>query len=141
MNFFDLFRLPKYEYTDVTITRDVIATISEMARASSPLEFTALLSGKIKNKVLIISGIVFQQYEASENATAMHMDLPLIHNTVGSVHSHPGRSNRPSDTDLAFFSKHGIFHLIVCFPYNEEDIAAYDKGGARQTFDILETNR
>jgi proteasome lid subunit RPN8/RPN11 len=137
MNFFDIFRLPKFEYGEVVITRDVIDTILDMAKAASPLEFTALLSGKIKNKVLVISSIVFQQYEASEDATAMHMDLPLLHGTVGSVHSHPSGSNRASGTDLVFFNKHGIFHLIIAAPFSQTDIAAYDKGGGRQAFEIV----
>ncbi|MFH1916146.1 MAG: Mov34/MPN/PAD-1 family protein [Nanoarchaeota archaeon] len=138
MKLFDWLKLPSFRYNEVRVLRSVVETIEELARNSSPLEFTALLEGSVKRETLYITGIIFQQFEASENATAMHMDLPMVHNTVGSVHSHPGASNKPSDTDLQFFGKHGIFHLIIRFPFAEGDIAGYDKMGRKIEFQVIE---
>lgn len=123
-------------YTSIAIDEGVILTIIDLARGSHPREFTALLEGKVKDKVLRITGLIFQQYESSEYATAMHLDLPLLHNTVGSVHSHPGPSNRPSGTDLRFFNKRGVFHLIISEPYDETTIAGYNKQGRPVSFSI-----
>jgi hypothetical protein len=48
---------------------------------------------------------------------------------MGSVHSHPGPSARPSDADLRTFSKNGYFHMIVCLPYSMETFKSYDRYG------------
>ena len=57
-------------------------------------------------------------------------------NAVGSVHSHPGPSNQPSNADLSFFGKNGYFHMIICRPYSQATIQAYDAFGTPMTFTI-----
>jgi len=132
----NIFRLPDFTIEKVVVKKEVVEDIIGIARQTHPLEFTALLSGSIQKKTLRITGLVYQQYQASEHSTAMHMNLPILHNTFGSVHSHPGYSNRPSGADLRFFNKHGIFHLIICMPYTQESMQAYDKNGNRVEFDV-----
>jgi proteasome lid subunit RPN8/RPN11 len=129
-------RLPMQQFNQVNIDRGVILSIIDFARGSHPREFTALLEGKVRKGTLWITGLIYQQYESSEFATVTHLDLPLLHNTVGSVHSHPGPSNRPSRTDLLGFNKHGIIHLIISAPYTEETIVGYDKQGKVLNFSI-----
>ncbi|MFH1071845.1 MAG: Mov34/MPN/PAD-1 family protein [Nanoarchaeota archaeon] len=136
----NIFRLPDFTIERVTIKKEVVEDITTIARQTHPLEFTALLSGSIQKKTLRIIGLVYQQYQASEHATAMHFNLPMIHNTFGSVHSHPGFSNRPSGADLRFFNKHGVFHIIICMPYTRESMQAYDKSGNMVEFGIEEDN-
>jgi proteasome lid subunit RPN8/RPN11 len=67
----------------------------------------------------------------------MHFDLPILHGTIGSVHSHPGGTPRPSDTDRIFFNKHGVFHLIIAEPYAAENMVGFDKMGKKMEFSII----
>ena len=61
----------------------------------------------------------------------MHMK-PMDASIIGSAHSHPSGSYRPSDQDLQFFSRYGVVHLIARYPYKSiDDVAAYDGGGQR----------
>jgi proteasome lid subunit RPN8/RPN11 len=46
---------------------------------------------------------------------------------VGTAHSHPSGSSQPSLEDLNHF--YGLISIIICHPYNEEDIHAYDSQG------------
>jgi proteasome lid subunit RPN8/RPN11 len=144
-------------YSSIIIDLDVILSILDFARGSHPREFTCLLEGKVKKMstqngketskedrhdnqkedCLLITGLVYQQYESSENTAVTHLNLPLLHQTVGSVHSHPGPSNKPSMADLQSFNKNGVFHLIIKWPYREEDIAGYDKFGRLALFTAM----
>lgn len=133
-----LFELDRYEFERVVIDREVIDNIMELAKQTHPKEFIAFLEGKSRKKIMRIFGLLYQEYEASTNATAAKINLPLTSSAVGSVHSHPGPSNQPSSTDLRFFSKHGVVHLIIRMPYRAEDIAAYDLQGRRIGFEIVD---
>ncbi len=123
------------------IEPDVIADICEMAAGSWPQEMIAFLTGKVKKeqregkaeRVLIIDGLYIKGYFADHNSTHFSLhDLPPL-GVYGTVHSHPGRSNRPSLADKRLFSTYGVFHLIICQPYTKEAIATYNKRGERIT--------
>ncbi len=129
--------LEKFRYDQVKIEKNVVLGILDFAKENHPREFIMFLEGKVKNKVLTITGLIFQEFIANEDSAMPMIRLPINTNVVGSVHSHPGGSNRPSDADLYFFSKHGYFHLIIKKPYLVQDIAAYDKLGRRIGFEII----
>jgi proteasome lid subunit RPN8/RPN11 len=133
-----LFELDRYEFNRVVIDKEVMDNIIELAKQTYPKEFIAFLEGKARGGVMRISGLLYQEYEASRNATAARIDLPLTSSAVGSVHSHPGPGNLPSNTDMRFFSKHGVVHLIIRTPYRQEDVAAYDLRGRRIGFEIVD---
>lgn len=98
-----------------------------------PKEFTGLLRGTEKqiDEVLVIPGSVFGESFATTRFNMIPMDSSII----GSIHSHPGNSFRPSKTDLRFFKKLGSVHLILKKPYKSlQDIAAYDREGNRISF-------
>ena len=94
-----------------------------------------LLKGAVKDKKLVIDSLIFQTYHASNNSTLLRFNLPVMSGSVGSVHSHPGAHNRPSNADLRFFNKHGFVHLIIANPYNRESIQAYDFYGNKIMFE------
>jgi len=133
-----LFELDRYEFEKVIIDREVVDNIIELAKQTYPKEFIAFLEGKSRKGMMRIYGLLYQEYEASTNATTARIDLPLTSDAVGSVHSHPGPSNQPSNTDLRFFSKHGVVHLIIRYPYLAENVAAYDLHGRRISFEIVD---
>ncbi|HEX7467943.1 MAG TPA: Mov34/MPN/PAD-1 family protein, partial [Methanobacterium sp.] len=81
---------------------------------------------------------IFLPGETSNQGAVMKVFMmPLIDDTVGSVHSHPGYNASPSDADLYFFSKNGLFHLIIGQPYNESSIYAYDSFGEFLSYKII----
>jgi proteasome lid subunit RPN8/RPN11 len=56
---------------------------------------------------------------------------------AGSVHSHPGYSNRPSSQDLIFFSHFGMVHIITCLPFDDSSWKAYNLSGERIELQVL----
>ena len=108
---------------EVQIDKRVIDEIIKIARNADPKEYVALLSGKIKEDILKVTGLIFLPFEASENSAVMQVFMmPLTTDAVGSIHSHPGPSNHPSNADKIFFGKNGYFHIIICRPYDEYKI-------------------
>jgi len=130
------FELDKYDFERVIIDKEVIDNIVELAKQTLPKEFIAFLEGKARKKVLRIYGLVYQEYFANPSYTVYKFDPPITSSVVGSVHSHPGPSNRPSRADLQSFSKKGVMHLIIRMPYSAGNIQAYDKNGNRISFEV-----
>lgn len=128
---------PSFEYDEVIITKKVINDIIDLAKQAYPKEFIILLRGNIKDKKLKITSLIYQTYQASENASAIKMNLPLMSKVYGSCHGHPGYSNEPSAQDLKFFNKYPGIHLIICKPYNFSSIRAYDANGNEIGFRVI----
>jgi len=126
--FTKLFELDKFKFSKVAIKQDVIDLIIELAKENHPKEFLAFLDGKINEGTLVIDGLLYQEYYASEASAA-----PIFHfpdkTFYGSVHSHPGLSNRPSNADRAFFRKIGIINIIISRPYTQDCIRFYNHEG------------
>lgn len=128
----------KHEIDEIQVDSEVINEIMNIARESYPLEFMALLEGQIKEHVLRVTGLIFLPGETSNEGAVMQIFMqPLTTSSIGSVHSHPGYSAGPSDADLHFFSKKGIFHMIIAQPYNRESIIAYDSFGNVIDFQVI----
>ncbi len=127
------------KFDEILIDRRVVDEIIKIAVNSDPKEFMALLSGKIEDLKLKITGFIFLPFEASDTSAVMEIFMmPLKNDSVGSVHSHPGPSAEPSNTDLLFFERNGIFHMIICRPYNEYTIRAYDAFGTPVPYTITD---
>ena len=128
----------QYGFDEIHVEIDVIDAIVEMGRSSDPYEFMCLFDGEIKNKILHITGLIFLPTETSNEGAIMQTGmLPPTMSNLGSVHSHPGPSALPSGTDLVTFSKMGLFHMIICRPYNVEDIMSYNRFGEVVTYKIV----
>lgn len=138
-NFFSyLLGNDKQQYEEVHIDQEVLDEIMEISKESYPNEFVALLQGKIKKSVLHIDGLIFLPGETSSEGAVMNVFmLPPMSGSIGSVHSHPGYNNNPSDADYHFFAKNGLFHMIIAEPYDVESIAAYNSFGERTSFNIV----
>lgn len=122
---------------EVQIDQRVIDEIIKIAINADPKEFVALLSGKTEDEILKITGLIFLPFEASDTSAVMQVFMkPLTTDAVGSVHSHPGPSAQPSNADLSFFGKNGLFHMIICRPYSQATIRAYDAGGIPMSYVI-----
>jgi proteasome lid subunit RPN8/RPN11 len=123
-----LFDLDKLKFDEIVILQDVVESIILLAKENYPKEFLAFLDGKIKDKKLVIDGLLYQEYSSTLNSAA-----PIFHfpdkTFYGSVHSHPGPSNRPSGADREFFRKIGIINMIISRPFRQEDIRFYNHDG------------
>ncbi|MDL2246673.1 Mov34/MPN/PAD-1 family protein [Methanobrevibacter sp. OttesenSCG-928-K11] len=120
----------KKKFKEVRVDKETLESFLYYAREAFPNEFLALLDGKIEDEVLYITGLIFMPGETSDTGAVLHTGmLPPTLDFWGSIHSHPGPSAEPSDADLATFSKHGVFHMIVCLPYSIQTIKAYNKHG------------
>ena len=112
------------------IRKEALELILGVSREIYPNEFGGLLRGKddVIEEVLLIPGSTFGDRFASTRSDM----IPIDHSIIGSVHSHPSNSFKPSEADLRYFKRIGGIHLIVKKPYiNIEDIAAYDRDGKR----------
>lgn len=118
------------EFNEVRVDREVLESVIYYSKKSYPNEFLAFFDGEIKDKILYITGLIFLPGETGHTGAVVHTELiPMNTKYMGSVHSHPGPSARPSDADLMTFSRHGYFHMIVCLPYSLETFKSYDRYG------------
>jgi proteasome lid subunit RPN8/RPN11 len=125
-------------FHEVHIDHEVVDEMLQIAQEAYPNEFVALLEGKVREGVLHITGLIFLPGETSNQGAVMKVFMmPLVDDAVGSVHSHPGYNANPSNADLHFFSKNGVFHLIVSQPYDKSSISAYNSFGERTEFIIV----
>ena len=131
-----VFEIERYDFERIIFEKDVIHNITELAKQTYPKEFIAFLEGRQKKRILRVYGLAYQEYFANEHSTLARINFPITSSIVGSVHSHPGPSNRPSRADLHFFSKRGMVHLIIKTPYTAEDIQAYDSRGNKVKYKV-----
>lgn len=125
-------------FHEVCIDQEMLDEILKIAQESHPNEFIAMLEGKVEEDVLHIHGLLFLPGETSDSGAVVNLFMmPLVDGGIGSVHSHPGYNGGPSDADLHFFSKNGLFHLIVAMPYNQDSVFAYNSFGERVDFKVL----
>lgn len=113
---------------EVRITRDALDFILHAARNTYPEEFAGLLRKNRKGEIAEI--LVIPQTIYGEDFSSINLyNVPYTSRHCGSVHSHPGRSARPSEADLDFFRATGEIHLIVCRPFDSASIRAFDSAG------------
>ena len=91
--------------------------------------------GTVITDVLVIPGTESN----SVSATVKTSQIPNDFNSVGSVHSHPNGVLKPSKEDLATFGK-GKVHIIIGYPYDDEDWKAFDRKGEPRDLDVLDVS-
>ena len=125
-----IFNSDDEEFDEICVDKDVLDAVIYYAKQSYPNEFLAFFDGEIIDKKLYLTSLIFIPGETGSSGAVVHTEmLPATLKYWGSVHSHPGPSAMPSGADLNTFSKHGVFHMIVCLPYSIETFKAYDKYG------------
>lgn len=123
----------------VAIATDALTFAREAAQDSHPNEFMGLLRAKRADRLglddlaagdrVVTDVVVIPATRSSPVEATMRSDLiPNDGRTVGSVHSHPNGVLRPSDADLASFSR-GVVHIIIGAPYGPEEWRAFDREG------------
>lgn len=116
----------------VLISRKAIDGIISYSKALHPNEAILILQGRTTREQVIIEGLVIPPFASSGPYFSgfSNYHLPFDGSYVGSAHSHPGGSNRPSLEDLnrGFY---GAVSIIIAHPYHEGTIAAYDRNGSK----------
>jgi proteasome lid subunit RPN8/RPN11 len=131
-----LFKKKKFD-RKVSLTKDVVDSISTYCKIKHPNECILILKGKSKNGVILIDGLVIPPFSHTGPTFAGFPQsfLPFDMSYLGIVHSHPSGSAEPSLTDLHNFF--GLISLIVKFPYGDEDIFAWDSKGDSVNLEII----
>jgi proteasome lid subunit RPN8/RPN11 len=112
------------------IKRATLEFILESAKSSYPNEFGAFLrvnldKKNIINEIVVLPGTISGDSHA---IFQLHM-LPIDFSIVGTVHSHPSISFRPSDADILLFRKFGKVHIVVAYPFTVDSWKSYNFDG------------
>lgn len=120
------------------IAKDTLDFILHACRSTHPHEFIGILRAEnsIISDVLVIPGTTSNHVSAT---LQLHM-LPLASGDVGTVHSHPSGSTKPSNADLHMFSNRGEWHIIVGHPYTQRRTRCYDGQGQPRDLPILDVD-
>ncbi len=110
-----------------SIEREVLDAVNDAARDSYPNEFVALMRAEdgMIIELLMLPGTI----TGDSFATVPLHNMPIDFSVVGTVHSHPSLSNRPSRADLHLFERYGSVNIITCLPYDINSWCAYDRQG------------
>ncbi|WP_054841388.1 Mov34/MPN/PAD-1 family protein [Thermococcus peptonophilus] len=121
----------------IKIRRELLEYLLQLARSAYPNEFAGFLREKngIFEEVLIAPP---RQYSGRNSVFFDHWMLPLDESIKGTVHSHPSPTFWPSEADLRFFSKFGGVHLIISWPFTEDDVRAYTSSGEEVFIEIID---
>ena len=113
----------------VAITQNVINGLISYAKMHHPYEGILILGGERKKTEIFIDNLVIPPFSVHGPFYSGFPinELPFDLKYVGTAHSHPSGSSRPSLEDLNHF--YGLISIIICHPYDEEDIHAYDSQG------------
>ncbi|MBU2100781.1 Mov34/MPN/PAD-1 family protein [Candidatus Micrarchaeota archaeon] len=117
------------------IKKIVLQSICIAAQRVYPNEFISMLGKNEKEEVfeLVMLPAVY-----GRNFSSIRTDLiPFDKNIVGTIHSHPSKNNNPSSADLNVFSRLGKIHLIICWPFNLEDIKAFNEQGKKIELEVV----
>jgi proteasome lid subunit RPN8/RPN11 len=123
----------------VVLTRQVADSIITWANTHHPNEAILILQGKSSREQITVDGLVIPPFAQSGpfySGFGIH-DLPYTISHVGTAHSHPSGSNKPSLEDLNHFT--GFVSVIISHPYEDKTIAAYDRNGSRLDLKIVST--
>jgi proteasome lid subunit RPN8/RPN11 len=126
---------------EIVISRSATNGIISYSKGLHPNEAILILQGKITREQVIIEGLVIPPFALSGPYYSGYSNfyLPSDSSYVGSAHSHPGGSNRPSLEDLnrGFY---GAVSIIIAHPYEDRTIAAYDENGNKLDIKITDSS-
>jgi proteasome lid subunit RPN8/RPN11 len=121
---------------NVAIPGVLLDSMLSFARMQHPREVILLLRGSVGRSWITIEENLLPPFASSGRDFAQfspHM-LPIDFSIVGTLHSHPSGSPRPSPTDLNHF--YGRIMMIVAYPYTRDWVAVYDKRGESVSLEI-----
>ena len=119
----------------VKIKESVLESVVLAAKNVYPDEFISMLGKNKENEIIEL--VVFPAVYG-KNFSSIRIDLITFEkNIVGTIHAHPSRNNNPSQGDLKVFSALGEIHLIICWPFNLDDIKGFDRKGKEVKLEVI----
>jgi len=121
----------------VAIPGELLDSMLSFARMQHPREAILLLRGSIGKDEIILEEHLLPPFASTGKGFAQfpsHM-LPIDFSIVGTLHSHPSGSPRPSPTDLNHL--YGRIMVIIAHPYARDRVAVYNKKGERVNLEII----
>lgn len=118
------------------IKKSLLSLLLEMGKETHPNEFAGLLREQdgILEEINLLPGTIGREESAS-----LFLDMmPLDTHIAGSAHSHPNGVIRPSDADINFFPRSGRLHIIVGYPYGENDWRSFHADGTPSELEVVE---
>lgn len=118
------------------IRKDLLSLLLQLGRDQHPNEFAGLLRERdgVIDEINLLPGTT-----SNEHSAALLIDMmPLDTHLAGSVHSHPNGVILPSHADLGFFPRTGRYHIIVGFPYGENDWCCFSANGIPVNLGVVE---
>jgi proteasome lid subunit RPN8/RPN11 len=112
----------------VVFQAEIFNGVLNYAMERHPNEIFLLLRGKISGQILRVKEFVIPPFaiEGEGFASFSPWFLPYDPSIVGTLHSHPSGSLKPSAEDLNHF--YGEIMVILAYPYeSENDAAAYTR--------------
>ena len=113
----------------VFLARQAADGVITYAKSCHPNEGILILQGKHKDNTTFITGLVIPPFSTHGPFYSgfSGYELPFDLSYIGTVHSHPSGSMRPSLEDL--HSYFGVVSLIISHPYDYQTISAFDRNG------------
>jgi proteasome lid subunit RPN8/RPN11 len=121
----------------VVMARRVADGIITYAKSWHPHEGILILQGKIKKEEIILEGLIIPPFSlhGPYYSGFSGYELPFDLSYIGTAHSHPGGSNKPSLEDLNNY--YGLVSIIISYPYEDNNIGAFDRSGKNMELNIL----
>jgi proteasome lid subunit RPN8/RPN11 len=123
----------------IILTKEITDSIITYAKSWHPNEGILIVQGKKEKNVIRITGLIippFSSHGPYYSGFPVY-ELPFDLSYIGTIHSHPSGSNRPSLEDLNHF--YGLVSLIICYPYDVENIGAFDRNGINMEVETEDT--
>jgi len=122
----------------VTMTKQVADGIITYSKSWHPNEGILILKGRSKKQQIIIEGLVIPPFSTHGPYYSGFptYDLPFDLSYVGTAHSHPGGSNKPSLEDLNNY--YGVISIIINYPYEYNTIGAFDRNGVAMDLEFVD---
>jgi proteasome lid subunit RPN8/RPN11 len=121
----------------VLITRQTADGIITYSKTCHPNEGILILRGKSSKNEIVVDGLILPPFSVHGPYYSgfPSYDLPFDLSYVGTAHSHPGGSNKPSLEDLNNY--YGLVSIIINYPYTYNTIAAFDRDGNHMELQII----
>ena len=123
---------------DVLVGRELLGEMLMFAKDRHPKEAILMLRGSVKKESIIITDYLFPPYATTNSVSASYpiYMLPIDFSIVGTAHSHPSGSLELSAQDMN--NIYGRISLLLSFPYELGDVAAYNKQAERLVVKITD---
>ncbi len=127
-------------HMQILIKKKALLSALAGAKAAYPNEFICLFTGKReKGNIIIEDTIIPAGIMVSETMSSFSDWMMPVHpGSVGTFHSHPKASPRPSRQDKWLFSKKGGIHFIAAEPFDVQSVSVYLGDGKKADFRVTD---